>query len=237
MSIAAYQPQILAAKAAGAGPARLLWRSGAWHRLAPLIQGWAALGVPMGLGLSGDEVDDVIAKVLVRAWTLAEVPDSPPAWCHVAARNMALDTLKVRQTVSLDTVEEMAAPDDRTEEELAYRREVGRLREALRRLPDPVRRVVVLHWLHGQRHDTVARTLGITVGASKMRAMRGLRLLRKIYEITPRGMLTERGVPVKGRGRPLHPLTWRTLPQHSGLTAVRPTARAAHAEAQLLGIA
>ena len=210
MSIVAYLPQMKAAKQTSESDARAYWATGAWHRLAPLVQGWAALGVPLTLGLSGDDVDDIVAHVLVRAWTQREVPLAPAAWCRTVAHHRALDTLKRRETVSLDKHEPTAAVRD-VEGELHYRTEVGRLRVALRRLADPIRRVVVLHWLHGQPHHQIAATLGITEGASKMRASRGLRMLRQVYGDTPSPGLTARGLPRKPAGRPPRPQPWHAL--------------------------
>lgn len=217
-----YADQIAAAAQIGPGPARLMWRAGEWHRLAPLVQGWAVRGIPGTLGLSGDDVDDLVARVLVRAWTAKEVPDDPAAWCSIVARRMALDTLKRAKMVPLEDAPEVEAPE--AFDDLTYRQQVARLRQALRRLDDSVRRAVVLRYLHGKLHPEIAQTLGITIGASKMRVSRGLRLLRAIYERTPVPPLNDRGLPEKPRGRPPAPISWRDLihPQAPALRRLFP---------------
>lgn len=52
--------------------------------------------------------------------------------------------------------------------------------DALARLPVGVRAVVVLRELHGLTHGEIARTLGITAAASRIRLWRGLERLRHL---------------------------------------------------------
>ena len=56
--------------------------------------------------------------------------------------------------------------------------DVGRLREALGQLPDSQRLVIELHWIQGHSFPEVARMVGASVSAVKVRAHRGYRKLR-----------------------------------------------------------
>jgi RNA polymerase sigma-70 factor (ECF subfamily) len=209
----AYDAQRQVAHATAVQDARTWWLDGAWARLTPCLQGWAAMGVPGTLALSGDDVDDVVAKVVVRAWMATTVPDDPAGWCRRVARNAALDLHKKKRSEALpDEIEDPHAeqPFESLDAD-EYHLRVGRLRQALRQLPDPIRRCVVLHYLHGQSHNVVAATLGITVGCSKMRTHRGVVLLREVYQRQPALGLNQNGTPRTPRGRPPRAITWREL--------------------------
>lgn len=54
------------------------------------------------------------------------------------------------------------------------------VKDALARLPVGLRAVVVLRELEGMTHAEVARTLGITAAASRLRLWRGLERLRRL---------------------------------------------------------
>jgi RNA polymerase sigma factor (sigma-70 family) len=220
------------------GSARMLWRDGEWHRLTPILQAWAGEAIPQSYGFSGDDIDDLIAKVIVRAWTSPRIPDAPRQWVVTVVRNLARDTKKTVyesarrvQDFDMDTVESPEADAD-TRDDPEYRQQVGRLRIALRRLADPMRRVVVLHVMHGRSHREIAETLGITEGVSKMRMHRGVRMLARLYALAPTPALNRVGVPIKPQGRPPRPVAWRELPQHSGVPDDR---RASFHVAQMRG--
>jgi len=65
--------------------------------------------------------------------------------------------------------------------------EYGRieLREAIDRLEEPVRMVIILYYLRDMTVDEIAGTMGITKGAVKMRMSRGRRTLKKWLETSP----------------------------------------------------
>jgi len=202
-------PEVLALADTPHGPIKRAWREQDWARLLPVVRAWAYLGIPFGLRLSMDEQDDIAARTVVKAWTANEVPDDPKPWTQRVARNLALDIRKSvregRDHVPLRTGDDPAfvstARADEVLDEMERRQRVGRLRNALRRLPADMRRVVVLHFMHSTPHDEIARMVGITVGACKMRAHRGLKLLKVLYTDEPLPSLHD-GVPMKSRGRP-----------------------------------
>jgi RNA polymerase sigma factor (sigma-70 family) len=63
------------------------------------------------------------------------------------------------------------------------------LEQALQRLPDDYRAVVVLHDVEGFSHDEIAASLGMAVGTSRshlFRARRALRAMLSSYERIPK---------------------------------------------------
>ena len=60
-------------------------------------------------------------------------------------------------------------------------RELGEAERLLAALPDGLRAVVVLRELEGMSHAEIARTLGISEVTSRVRLVRGLERLRKVF--------------------------------------------------------
>src|SRR5204863_6330886 len=67
-----------------------------------------------------------------------------------------------------------AAPDSAASERAA------RIRSALASLPEPQREVIELHWFEDSPYEEIARILGASVAAVRVRAHRGYERLRKI---------------------------------------------------------
>lgn len=177
MTLAAYRAQIRRANACGNDTAAALWSAGEWRALTPLIQGWAALGIPLTLGLSGDDVDDLVALTLVRAWRQSDVPRNVPAWCYTVAYRAALDLCKRPKHVPLLDAHAAEGPQGHEVHPI----ERTRLRAALKRMDDRYRRCVVLRYLHGRHPNEIADALGLTSGAVKSRIHRGVKMLAALY--------------------------------------------------------
>lgn len=71
--------------------------------------------------------------------------------------------------------------------------EVALLREALARLPEDKREVLVLSRFQGLKYEQVGRVLGCEEGAVKLRVFRAVRQLRTIYERLSRERRGPRG--------------------------------------------
>jgi RNA polymerase sigma-70 factor (ECF subfamily) len=87
--------------------------------------------------------------------------------------------------LSIDDHLELAAPYDSEHPEVAGESfELrGRLRDALDRLPDSQREVVVLKDIYGWSHADIAQSMGISVTAAKVRLHRArARLARDLEE-------------------------------------------------------
>jgi len=55
------------------------------------------------------------------------------------------------------------------------------VRDALRQVPPALRAPLLLHAVHGLDYDDIARTLGISRAAVKMRVSRARALFREVY--------------------------------------------------------
>lgn len=110
-------------------------------------------------------------------------------WLYRIATNVSLTKLrrrKTQETVSLDepikNTDDLKydIPDSHTTPEQAFeqKRLRERLQEAIARLPEEYRTVVVMRDLEGLSNEEVSATLGITVPAVKSRLHRGRMALR-----------------------------------------------------------
>lgn len=137
-----------------------------------------------------DEADDVVQDTLIKLWDRgSEVrPGSELPWLLTCARNACLDRLRGRsrtQGVMLRLVGERQAlaeageaPDDRAEGE--RRRKV--LRDAVARLPEPQRSLLILRDLQDVDVATTARTLALNENQVKVYTFRARRALRRLLE-------------------------------------------------------
>lgn len=134
---------------------------------------------------------DVAQDALVRAWRALPAfrGDSKlSTWLHRITVNTAWthrDRARRHAAVALDEVAERPAlpgvdHDPEVAGEMLELR--GRLRHALDRLPEGQRQIVVLKDVYGWSHTEIARTMGISVTAAKVRLHRARARLAKDLE-------------------------------------------------------
>ncbi len=194
---------------------RVWWEAKEWHRLIPVVSRWAQDAIKSRFTLSGDDSDDIVSRVIVKAWTAPDVPDSPRNWVVTVTANLVRDHAKAgwnaRRTPS-DSMDVFAGTfaADALIDDAEQRVRIGRLREALRRLPELLRRCLVLHDLHGRTCPDIAAQMETTEGAVKMRLVRARKMLAVLYEQTPDVTLDADNVPISKRGRPAV-RSWREI--------------------------
>jgi len=134
------------------------------------------------LGGHASDTDDVVQETWIRAVAAAggfRGESSFGTWLNGIGVRVAWETgRKRRPTQFLSERDEPATDPPDTGERLD-------LDEALRRLPDQYRTVVVLHDVEGYSHDEIAGLLGIAVGTSRShlsRARQALRATLRSYE-------------------------------------------------------
>lgn len=123
------------------------------------------------LGDRGD-AEDVAQEALARAhlrW--ARLREKPEGWVVTVATNLSIDRHRRRRRLSNLVNEPLALVDIHLTERIDLAR-------ALRRLPRRQREVVVLRYLADWSESDVAAALGISAGAVKSHASRGLAALR-----------------------------------------------------------
>jgi RNA polymerase sigma factor CnrH len=166
--------------------ARAWWADGDWTHLVPVLRAWAHRHTPRYTGITSDDVEDIAAKVIVRAWQSAQVPAHPSAWVRLVATNAARDLCKralhptrvvpdaLETMPAHDTADALLASEEAAHEAAVRARHVQR---AVAALPPRYRDVVRLFWLEDLGHRDVARRLGITEGCSRIRIVRAKSLL------------------------------------------------------------
>ena len=131
------------------------------------------------------EAEDITQNVFGKLMTAIqkyEPRDVPfAAWILRVARNSALDHLRARRQIPVEEVR----TDDEGAEQVGFERSQC-LRDALWRLPDEQREVLVLRHLAGLSPGEIARRLGKTEGSIHGLHHRGRRALKR--ELTAVGL-------------------------------------------------
>jgi len=110
----------------------------------------------------------------------------PEALLYTAARRLAINRLKRRSISPLARdafIPEMAAsPEPGVEQQVMARQELEILEEAIAKLPDGCRVVLLLCKIEQLSHKEIAERLGIAVSTVEKQHARALRLLRAALE-------------------------------------------------------
>ena len=139
-----------------------------------------------------DLAGDVAQETFVRAWRAMpgfRADSSFSTWIHRITVNTAWSLRRRRRRhdgAPLDDEVAALADPGPTPEQAGENLELrGRLLGALAALPEPQRAVVVLKDVYGWTHREIARALGITVTAAKVRLHRARARLRERLEGEP----------------------------------------------------
>lgn len=139
------------------------------------------------LGLTGGDrqrAEDVVQETLLRAWrnadSLAENEGSIRGWLLTVARRIVIDEWRTRRSraeISTDEVPEPAPRDDPDQFVQSWL-----VADALRRLSDQHRAVLIECFYLGRSVSEAAAKLGIPEGTVKSRTHYALRSLRIVLE-------------------------------------------------------
>lgn len=129
--------------------------------------------------------EDVSQEALLRVWRLAGAFDgrrgSVTAWVLTITRNLAIDALRKRRSVTVAPDELAALPLTSERDPAAVtvlNDDIDRLRTALHRLPLDQRRAVVLAGVWGVTAREIAERDGIPLGTAKTRIRIAITRLR-----------------------------------------------------------
>jgi RNA polymerase sigma factor (sigma-70 family) len=139
--------------------------------------GQALFGYARRLGLSDEQAADAVQEALVRLWRELRGSgsiESPTAWTFRTVHHLAMDQHRLRRRIEALTV----ALGRRTDPE--PREAVDRIAVwgEVDRLPSRQRQVLYLHYRADLSFDEVGAVLGITAGAARSHASRGIEELR-----------------------------------------------------------
>lgn len=162
------------------------------RRFEQLVDGYGARLRHLAQSLLGraDEADDVVQDTLIKLWDhLPELDEgSELPWLLTCTRNACLDRLRGRtrtRGVLLRLVGERDAADDAPPgpaEEADGERRRRTLREAVAKLPEPQRSLLILRDLQDVDVATTARTLELSENQVKVYTFRARRALRRLLE-------------------------------------------------------
>ena len=125
------------------------------------------------------EADDLVQDTLERAWSRLDhfrIGSEPRVWLFSVMHNLFVDqrrAARARPTEALDEALEVQAASSPADV-----LELRRLAEAVQRLPEPQREVLLLVGLEGLTYEEAARTLGVPVGTVMSRLSRGREAVR-----------------------------------------------------------
>jgi len=137
-----------------------------------------------GMLRAGDAIEDAVADTFVEAWRdLAKLrkPAAFDGWLYRIAHRRALAYAAKRpSTVDLEAVAEFPDPDQHGSPEAMAERtdERDRIRQALLRLRDEQREVLVLRHFQGLSHREIGAALGKSEEAVRAQHYRAARELR-----------------------------------------------------------
>jgi RNA polymerase sigma-70 factor (ECF subfamily) len=141
----------------------------------------------VALAVLGDAraAEDVAQQTFERVWRHAQVYDprrgSVRTWLSTIARNLAVDTARVRRPTPVDPVDlvDLLGAGGDGPEQLAITAEaVAELRRALAALPEAQARALVLAGIHGLTAREIAEVERIPLGTAKTRIRAAMGKLR-----------------------------------------------------------
>ena len=137
----------------------------------------------LGTGPDADDVAQDVFLVALQSVARLVEPDAAGAWLAGIARNLCLQRLRDRRTKSLDVLRagEDAAFEPDPERLVEDRAVADWVWEALARLSDPLRAVVVLRYFtRASDYDSMASVLGIPIGTVRSRLNEARRKLASL---------------------------------------------------------
>jgi RNA polymerase sigma factor (sigma-70 family) len=139
------------------------------------------------LGLSGNRAlsEDLVQEVFFRVIKYARTYDTAlafPVWLYRMARNAYFDSRRNSgREVAVDEFKEIKSSEPMQEEIMTRKQDEALLQEALRRLPEDKREVLILSRYQDLRYDEIGRILECEAGAVKVRVYRALKELRERF--------------------------------------------------------
>ena len=137
---------------------------------------------------TGDPVlaEDLVQEVFVRILKYRRTYDSGSrfdTWLFRIARNARADHFRKRgpSPAPVDAALNVPAPEPSPDRRLERQIDVEQLDRAMQQLGEEPRDLLVLARYHGLPYDRIAETLGIEVGAVKVRVHRAMKQLRAVF--------------------------------------------------------
>ncbi|HZS52925.1 MAG TPA: sigma-70 family RNA polymerase sigma factor [Bryobacteraceae bacterium] len=139
------------------------------------------------LHLSGNRTlsEDIVQEVFFRVLKYAGSYDPSFAfnvWLYRMARNAYFDSLHKRKAETIGSnLDDFRSDDPMAEEILTRKQDTMFLQEALQKLPDDKREILVLSRFHNLRYEDIGQILNCETGTVKVRVYRALKELREKF--------------------------------------------------------
>lgn len=124
-----------------------------------------------------DAVQDVFLKYIKKNLIFSS-EEHEKAWFIRSTLNQCKDIYRknsVRNHEDISTAENLIYKE-------SFSEDYSSLLDAVERLPEKIRSVIVLHYLEDMSIDTIAKTLKLSASAVKMRLARGREALKQLLE-------------------------------------------------------
>ena len=125
---------------------------------------------------NASDAEDVVQETLIKYFQKAPIfqdEEHEKAWLIKVATNQCRDYLRFQKRHPMVDMDEIKAfTTDITDSGIL---------DALMTLPDKFRVVLILYYVEGYRTEEIAKMIGKTKSAVKMRLQKGRRLLQEIY--------------------------------------------------------
>lgn len=167
--------------------------SGDAEAAAALIRRFQGRVYGLAYSIVGDAgaAEDVAQETFVRAWRHARAYDARrgrvATWLLSIARNIAIDTVRVRRSEPLDPATLAAlggvSQDPQPEDRGVGAAETERVRGALEKLPEEQRRALVLAAFYGRTAREISELEAVPLGTVKTRIRTAMLKLRSALEV------------------------------------------------------
>lgn len=139
-----------------------------------------------GLTRSRDDADDLTQETFVKAYRALPRTDlaqlNPVAWLHRIAYNAAMDLFRRRRLIAwLPLAAWQADAPRQAAVELPDLDQEEAVRQVLQQLPPDQRACLLLRDQQGYSYAEIARITGASLGAVRMRILRGRETFRRLW--------------------------------------------------------
>lgn len=155
------------------------------------------LGYIKGKVNSKEDAEDLCADVFLKIQKKLMEYDAEKAgvstWIYTIARNTVIDFYRGSHVAEElpDELSEEIASDDETDSELLRRETLVELAEALEKLSEDERAIIIYRYYDGMSLSDIQKKTGLSYGQVKLRHNSALKAMRKFFDIkTAGGMFT-----------------------------------------------
>lgn len=124
-----------------------------------------------------DLCSDVFEKIQTRLYSYDSEKASLSTWIYSIAKNCVIDYY--RKNRPHEELDENLASDDEVDDGVLQDETLTELAEALSRLPDQLKTIIVLRYYDGKPLTEISQMMGLSYGATKLRHNSALEMLRK----------------------------------------------------------